>query len=100
VIQPQRLFGGAILHILQRRSGADGCAAGRIEQSGCGASKSFLSHLLDRSVRAQFRSEVYNVTNHAQFGGPNTSVSAASFGVLSSQANNPRDIPFGLKVSF
>ncbi len=63
-------------------------------------SKNFLFHLLDHTVRAQFRSEFYNVTNSAQFGGPNTSVSAASFGVVSSQANNPRDIQFGLKVSF
>jgi hypothetical protein len=63
-------------------------------------SKNFTFHVMERAVRAQFRSEFYNVTNHAQFGPPNTSVSAASFGTINSQANNPRDIQFGLKVSF
>jgi hypothetical protein len=63
-------------------------------------SKNFHFRIVDRPVRMQFRSEFYNVTNHAQFGGPNTSVSSLSFGVISSQANNPRDIQFGLKLSF
>jgi hypothetical protein len=63
-------------------------------------SKNFGFHVLERSLNVQFRSEFYNVVNHVQFGGPNTSVSALSFGQVTSQANNPRDIQFGLKVSF
>jgi hypothetical protein len=63
-------------------------------------SKNFLFNLAEHAMRLQFRSEFYNVTNHPQFGGPNTSVSALSFGQVTSQANNPRDIQFGLKLSF
>ncbi len=62
--------------------------------------KNFGFHIRERVVTAQFRSEFYNVLNHAQFGGPNTSVSSLSFGQVTSQANNPRDIQFGLKLSF
>ena len=63
-------------------------------------SKNFTFQVKDRAIRAQFRSEFYNVTNHPQFAGPNTSVSSLSFGVVSAQFNNPRDIQFGLKISF
>ncbi|MDE3168077.1 MAG: TonB-dependent receptor [Acidobacteriota bacterium] len=62
--------------------------------------KNFVFAVADRTVRLQFRSEFYNVANRVQFGSPNGSVSSASFGIVSSQANNPRDIQFGLKVSF
>ena len=63
-------------------------------------SKNFLFHVKERSVRAQFRSEFYNVTNHPQFAGPNTSVSSLSFGIVTARNNNPRDIQLGLKLSF
>jgi hypothetical protein len=63
-------------------------------------SKNFLLHVKERVVRAQFRSEFYNVTNHPQFAGPNTSVSSLSFGIVTAQNNNPRDIQLGLKLSF
>ncbi len=63
-------------------------------------SKNFGFHIRERAVTAQFRSEFYNLFNRVQFGGPNTSVSSANFGVVTSQANNPRDIQFGLKLSF
>jgi hypothetical protein len=63
-------------------------------------SKNFSLHVKERTVRAQFRSEFYNVTNHPQFAGPNTSVSSLSFGIVTAQNNNPRDIQLGLKLSF
>jgi len=49
-------------------------------------------------VRVQFRAEFLNAFNTPRFGGPNTSVTSSSFGVISSQANAPRQIQFGLKV--
>jgi hypothetical protein len=49
-------------------------------------------------VRAQFRIEALNATNTPRFGGPNTSVTSTSQGVITSQANAPRQIQFGLKI--
>ena len=49
-------------------------------------------------VRAQFRIEALNAFNRVQFSGPNTSVTSTSFGVISGQANAPRQLQFGLKM--
>jgi hypothetical protein len=49
-------------------------------------------------LRAQFRAEFLNAFNTPQFGSPNTSVTSSSFGVITSQANAPRQIQFGLKL--
>ncbi len=49
-------------------------------------------------LRLQFRSEFLNAFNTPRFGGPNTSVTSSSFGVITSQANAPRQIQFGLKL--
>lgn len=48
----------------------------------------------------QFRAEYFNAFNTPRFGGPNTSVTAAAFGVINSQANAPRQIQFALKFLF
>ena len=48
-------------------------------------------------VKAQFRSEFLNAFNTARFSGPNTSVTSSSFGRITSQSNDPRQIQFGLK---
>jgi hypothetical protein len=48
-------------------------------------------------VIAQFRVEALNAFNRVQFSGPNTSVTSSSFGVISGQANAPRQLQFGLK---
>ncbi len=53
--------------------------------------------ILER-LRAQFRGEFLNAFNTPRFGGPNTSVTSSSYGVISSQANAPRQIQFGLKL--
>jgi hypothetical protein len=45
----------------------------------------------------EFRAEFLNAFNTPRFGGPNTNVTAQAFGVINSQANNPRQIQFGLK---
>jgi hypothetical protein len=64
-------------------------------------------HILER-VSLQFQYVVTNVFNHPVFADPNASffvqgvdpTSAGSFGVVNSQANNPRQMQFGLRLTF
>jgi hypothetical protein len=51
-------------------------------------------------VRVQFRAEALNAFNTPRFGNPNTTVTSSSFGAITSQANAPRQIQFGLKILF
>ena len=51
-------------------------------------------------VAVQFRAEALNAFNTPRFSGPNTSVTSSTFGVITSQANAPRQIQLGLKVLF
>lgn len=51
-------------------------------------------------LRVQFRAEMFNAFNHVQFGSPDTNVTDASFGHITSQANSPRQVQFGLKLLF
>lgn len=53
-------------------------------------------HITER-LRSQFRAEFFNAFNTPRFGSPNTSVTSNAFGVITSQANAPRQIQFGLK---
>src|SRR6266852_5366276 len=46
----------------------------------------------------QFRAEAFNATNAPQFAAPNTSLASTSFGVVTSTANSPRQVQFGLKT--
>jgi hypothetical protein len=62
--------------------------------------KNFGFNISDHSIKVQFRSEFYNLFNHPQFGAPNGSPSSQTFGQVTTLANNPRDIQFGLKVLF
>jgi hypothetical protein len=50
--------------------------------------------------RLQFRGEFLNAFNTPRFGGPNTSVTSGTFGVITGQANAPRQIQLGLKLIF
>ncbi len=48
-----------------------------------------------------FRAEFFNLPNNTMFGAPNRQVdSPSTFGLISSQSNNPRNIQFGLKYLF
>ena len=49
-------------------------------------------------LRAQFRVEALNAFNRVQFSAPNTSVTSSSFGVITGQANAPRQLQFGVKM--
>ncbi|HET8548493.1 MAG TPA: hypothetical protein VFL57_10835, partial [Bryobacteraceae bacterium] len=48
-------------------------------------------------VSTQIRAEFLNAFNTPRFGNPNTNVTATSFGRITSQSNDPRQIQFGLK---
>ena len=62
--------------------------------------KNFAASLHDHVVNVQFRSEFYNLFNHPQFGAPAGNPASQTFGQVTSLANSPRDIQFGLKVLF
>lgn len=54
-------------------------------------------------VNLQFRTEFFNAFNRTQFGPPGqvlTTGAVSTFGIISSQQNNPRLIQFGLRLNF
>jgi len=54
----------------------------------------------DGRFNLQFRSEFFNVANHARFGFPGLAFGNATFGVVSTQLNNPRQVQMALKLIF
>jgi hypothetical protein len=60
----------------------------------------FKEFLPRENIHVQFRAEFLNAFNRVLFGGPNTSVTATTFGVITSQGNSPRQLQFGLKILF
>lgn len=63
-------------------------------------SKNFRFAVHDKSITAQFRIECFNLFNTPQFAAPNTTVTSTSFGQVTAQANDPRDLQFALKFLF
>src|SRR5207248_29220 len=51
-------------------------------------------------AKLQFRLEMINAFNRVWFGGLNTTVTAPTYTQLTTQANQPRNIQLGLKLSF
>jgi len=51
-------------------------------------------------LTVELRAEAFNLLNQVVFGMPGTSINSNTFGVISSQANSPRSIQFGLKLLF
>jgi hypothetical protein len=49
-------------------------------------------------VRVQFRAEFLNAFNTPRFGNPATGVTGNTLGRITSQANTPRQVQFGLKL--
>ena len=57
-------------------------------------------HFAEERFRAQFRFEMFNAFNHANFGNPNTSFLSNNFGRITSTFGFGREIQFGLKLNF
>jgi hypothetical protein len=60
----------------------------------------FKSFSVKENVKVQFRAEMFNATNSPMFGLPNGAFGAANFGVISGQANTPRQIQLALRLRF
>jgi len=56
-------------------------------------------HIVER-VSLQFRAEAFNLANRVQFGAPGQVLSNATFGIISTQANLPRQMQLALKLLF
>jgi hypothetical protein len=54
--------------------------------------------VLRERYKLQFRAEFFNVFNRVGFGLPDTNFGDSTFGVISNQANIPRQIQFGMKL--
>jgi hypothetical protein len=48
----------------------------------------------------EFRTELINAFNHAQFGAPNTTVTSTAFGAVTTLTQFPRVIQLGLRLVF
>ena len=57
----------------------------------------FKQFSITEKIVTQIRAEAFNAFNRVQFGNPTTGVTSSAFGVVASQANNPRHFQFGLK---
>jgi hypothetical protein len=51
-------------------------------------------------AKLQIRLEAFNVLNRVQFAAPDTNVGDATFGEITSQANQPRQLQIGLKLYY
>jgi hypothetical protein len=55
---------------------------------------------ITEKMNLQLRFEAYNVLNHPVFSPPNTTVTNAGFGTITTQANRPRTIQLGARFVF
>jgi hypothetical protein len=55
---------------------------------------------ITEKMNLQLRFEAYNVLNHPTFSPPNTTVTNAGFGTITTQANRPRTIQLGARFVF
>jgi hypothetical protein len=61
----------------------------------------FKNTAITERLNVQFRAEFFNVLNHPSFGVPASNISVpAQVGRVTSTSNTPRDIQFGLRLSF
>jgi hypothetical protein len=51
-------------------------------------------------AKLEIRLEAFNVLNRVQFAAPDTNVGDATFGQITAQANQPRQVQVGLKLYF
>lgn len=55
---------------------------------------------ISERFKMEFRSEFFNILNHANFGNPGVNLDSGSFGQISSTSVNARLIQFALKLAF
>jgi hypothetical protein len=55
---------------------------------------------ITESKTLQLRGELFNATNHPNWGNPGTTLGAANFGIITSNSNLPRQVQIGLKFRF
>jgi len=60
----------------------------------------FKQFQFNERVRMQFRAEAFNLTNSPSFAAPGTNIDVASGGVVTSTISTPRNIQFGLKLTY
>ena len=60
----------------------------------------FKEFRIKEGMRLQFRTEVFNLLNTAQFDLPNAGIGAANAGTITSIVGTPRQIQLGAKVVF
>jgi hypothetical protein len=53
----------------------------------------------ERAYRLRFRAEAFNAGNHAQFDGPQYTLTSPSFGKITNTLNDGRVFQFGLRLS-
>jgi len=60
----------------------------------------FKNFQITERVKLQFRSEMFNIFNHAQFDLPNSSVGNPNAGIITALAGVPRQVQFALRLTF
>ena len=55
---------------------------------------------ISERYRLEFRWEMFNAFNRAQFGGPNLTPTSGAYGTVSGTVASPRQMQFGLKLAF
>ncbi|MBI3697153.1 MAG: TonB-dependent receptor [Acidobacteria bacterium] len=55
---------------------------------------------LTESKSLQLRAELFNATNHPNWGNPGTTLGSSSFGIVTSNSNLPRQVQIGLKLRY
>jgi hypothetical protein len=57
-------------------------------------------HIVRERVRLALQADAFNVNNAVHFGTPGTNIDSATFGTVSTMANQPRKLQFSGRVSF
>ena len=55
---------------------------------------------ITESKSLQLRGEMFNATNHPNWGNPGTVLGSSSFGIITSNSNLPRQVQIGLKLRY
>jgi Carboxypeptidase regulatory-like domain len=70
------------------------------DTSNLSVSKSLALSMIREGMSLQYRLEAFNALNHPQFAGPSMLYNSSSFGNVTSQVNNPRQLQMALRLSF